>query len=292
MQMTNKFNHDTKIIGVMGHPIKHSYSPLMHNLSFELAGLDYIYLPFDVPTTGLNDALKGMTALGIKGFNITIPHKEKIAQYLTDVSEEANVIGAVNTIVNDNGILHGYNTDVDGIIATLNDYKDRITDSEVSVIGAGGAARSVIYTLIRNFKVRKINIVNRTYEKAESVKEYFSTKMLFDKIKTYELVPPDVTKVFKNSKLIINTSAIGMFPNEDDAPTMIGESFNSKQIVFDVVYNPVKTKFLTLAEEQGATVLDGLTMFVEQGARSYELWTGEKMPVEKIYSTLKTYLEN
>ena len=290
--MTNKFNHDTKIIGVMGHPIKHSYSPLMHNLSFELAGLDYIYLPFDVPTTGLNDALKGMTALGIKGFNITIPHKEKIAQYLTDVSEEANVIGAVNTIVNDNGILHGYNTDVDGIIATLNDYKDIITDSEVSVIGAGGAARSVIYTLIRNFKVRKINIVNRTYEKAESVKEYFSTKMLFDKIKTYELVPPDVTKVFKNSKLIINTSAIGMFPNEDDAPTMIGESFNSKQIVFDVVYNPVKTKFLTLAEEQGATVLDGLTMFVEQGASSYELWTGEKMPVEKIYSTLKTYLEN
>jgi len=292
MQMTNKFNHDTKIIGVMGHPIKHSYSPLMHNLSFELAGLDYIYLPFDVPTTGLNDALKGMTALGIKGFNITIPHKEKISQYLTEVSEEANIIGAVNTVVNDNGILHGYNTDVDGIIATLSDYKDRITDSEVSIIGAGGAARSVIYTLIRNFKVRKINIVNRTYEKAESLKEYFSTKMLFDKIKTFELIPPDVTKVFKNSKLIINTSSIGMFPNEDDAPTMIAGSFNSKQIVFDVVYNPVKTKFLALAEEQGATVLDGLTMFVEQGARSYELWTGEKMPVEKIYSTLKTYLEN
>ena len=292
MQMTNKFNHDTKIIGVMGHPIKHSYSPLMHNLSFELAGLDYIYLPFDVPTTGLSDALKGMTALGIKGFNITIPHKEKISQYLTEISEEASIIGAVNTVVNDNGILHGYNTDVDGIIATLKDYKESITDSEVSIVGAGGAARSVIYTLIRNFKVRKINIVNRTYEKAESLRDYFSTKMLFDKIKTYELVPPDVTKVFKNSKLIINTSAIGMFPNEDDAPTMIGESFNSKQIVFDVVYNPVKTKFLTLAEEQGATVLDGLTMFVEQGARSYELWTGEKMPVEKIYSTLKTYLEN
>ncbi len=292
MQMTNKFNHNTKIIGVIGHPIKHSYSPLMHNLSFELAGLDYIYLPFDVPTTGLSDALKGMTALGIKGFNITIPHKEKISQYLTEISEEASIIGAVNTVVNDNGILHGYNTDVDGIIATLKDYKESITDSEVSIVGAGGAARSVIYTLIRNFKVRKINIVNRTYEKAESLRDYFSTKMLFDKIKTFELIPPDVTKVFKNSKLIINTSSIGMFPNEDDAPTMIARSFNSKQIVFDVVYNPVKTKFLALAEEQGATVLDGLTMFVEQGASSYELWTGEKMPVEKIYSTLKTYLEN
>lgn len=292
MQLYNRFNHNTKIIGVLGHPIKHSISPLMHNLSFELGKLNYIYLPFDVPVSGLKDAVRGMKALNIKGFNITVPLKEKMVDYLSDVSEEAGVIGAVNTVVNENGTLHGYNTDVNGIRATLNEYKDDINDAEVTVIGAGGAARSVIYSLIRYFKISHINLVNRTVQKAESLKDYFSAKMLFDKFKTYELVPPDLVDVFSRSKLIINSSTIGMSPDIDDSATAIQQSFHKDQIVFDVVYNPVRTKFLELAEKQGATVINGLRMLVEQGAKSYELWTGEQMPIEKIYSTLKAYLED
>ncbi|MBI1937613.1 MAG: shikimate dehydrogenase [Ignavibacteriales bacterium] len=289
MQTQNKFNHNTKIVGIIGHPIKHSFSPLMHNISFELSGLNYIYLPFDVPVSSLKDALKGMIALGIKGFNVTLPLKEKILPLLKDASEEANIIGAVNTVVNEDGILRGYNTDVTGIIESLNPYKEELQGSMVTVIGAGGASRSVIYALIRNFKVEHINIVNRTEQIAESLKEYFSTKMLFTHIKSYPLVPPDLVELFQKSKLIVNTTSMGMYPDVDDSASSIPESFHKDQIVFDVVYNPVKTKLLRLAESQGAKIVTGLKMFVEQGARSYELWTGEQMQVDKVYKTLQSY---
>ncbi|MFC2139657.1 shikimate dehydrogenase [Bacteroidota bacterium] len=292
MQTHNKFNHNTKIIGVIGHPIKHSFSPLMFNISFELNGLNYIYLPFDVPAQNLQGAVKGMISLGITGFNITLPHKEKIIQYLSDVSEEASVIGAVNTVVNENGTLHGYNTDVHGVIETLNEYKDDIAGKEVTVIGAGGAARSAVYSLIRHFKIEKINIINRTSQTAESLKEYFSTKMLFNNIKVYELIPPDIVDVMSNSQLIINATAVGMAPEEDDSVTFIDDSFVKYQIVFDIVYNPLRSKLLKIAEAKGAVTLNGLKMFVTQGSKSYELWTGEKMPVEQIYKTLNSYLDS
>ena len=290
MQSQNKFNHSTKIVGVIGHPIKHSYSPLMHNIAFELAGLNYIYLPFDVPASSLKDVFKGMVALGIKGFNVTIPLKEKVLPLLKDVSEEVNIIGAANTIINDDGILRGYNTDVHGIVESLNPFKEELSGASISVIGAGGAARSVIYALIRHFKVGHINIINRTEQTAESMKEYFSTKMLFSEFKALPLMPPDLVATLRDSKLIINTTSMGMFPEVDDSATTIKESFMKGQIVFDVVYNPVKTKLLKLAESQGATIITGLKMFVEQGAKSYELWTGEEMQKEKVYRAIESYL--
>ncbi len=162
MNYFDKLSPNTQVIGVIGHPVKHSLSPLMHNYAFDLAGLDCIYLAFDVPSENLKASLKGMTALGFKGINVTLPHKEKIAQFLDEVSEEANIVGAVNTVVFEANSLHGYNTDVHGITETLNEFKDDINGAEVSVIGGGGAARAVIYALIRNFKVNKINIINRT----------------------------------------------------------------------------------------------------------------------------------
>ena len=290
MQSQNKFNYNTKIIGIIGHPIKHSYSPLMHNIAFELAKKNYIYLPFDVPANSLKDALKGMVALGIKGFNVTTPLKEKILPLLKDVTEEANIVGAVNTITNEDGILHGYNTDVLGVIESLNPFKDEIAGEKISVIGAGGAARSVIYALIRNFKVGHINIINRTEQTAESLKEYFSTKMIYTDFKAFPLMPPDLVGILKDSKLVVNTTSMGMYPDIDDSATTIKESFMKGQIVFDIVYNPVKTKLLKLAESQGATIITGLRMLVEQGAKAYELWCGEKMPVEKVYRALESYL--
>ena len=291
MQFLNKFNHSTQVVGVIGHPIKHSYSPLMHNISFDLLNLNYIYLPFDVTISNLKTALKGMVALGIKGFNVTLPLKEKIGQYLHDISDEASIVGAVNTVVNEGGKLHGYNTDVHGIIETLNPYKEQIAGQAVTVIGAGGAARSVLYALIENFKVDSINIVNRTADKAESLKEYMSTKMLYENIQSYELVPPDLVDIFNNSKLIVNATSIGLYPDVDDSATSIEDSFTKEQIVFDIVYNPLNTKLLQIATKKGALTLNGLKMFVEQGAKSFELWTNEEMPVEKIYHTLKSYLE-
>jgi shikimate dehydrogenase len=129
-------------------------------------------------------------------------------------------------------------------------------------------------------------------EKAESLKEYFNAKMHFEKIKTYELMPPDLVDIFSRSTLIVNATSIGMFPDNDDTPTEISESFNENQIVFDLVYNPAKTKFLTLAENQGAETVDGLTMLVEQGAKSFEIWTGIEMPKDKILSALQSAIDN
>ncbi|MBA4317276.1 MAG: shikimate dehydrogenase [Flavobacterium sp.] len=290
MQHQNKFNSNTQIIGVIGHPIKHSFSPLMHNISFDLLDMNYIYLPFDVPASNLKDALKGMLALGIKGLNVTLPHKEKILQHLKEISEEANIIGAVNTVVNEDGVLHGYNTDVTGIVETLLPFKDEIAGSTVSVIGAGGSARSTIYALIRYFKAERINIINRTEQTAESLKEYFITKMLFNEIHSYELVPPDLIEIFRDSKLIINATSVGMNPEIDDSPTTIPESFTKGQVVFDLIYTPLQTKFLKLAASQGAITLNGLRLLVEQGSKAFELWTGQKMPIEQVHKALVSYL--
>ena len=154
-----EINHNTKIVGLIGHPIKHSRSPILHNYAFNKAELDYVYLPFDIASTNLKDALKGMVALSVKGFNVTVPHKERIVEYLDELSDGAKIVNAVNTVVIDNGKLHGYNTDVYGIIQTLEPFREEIAGKTVSVFGAGGAARAVIYALINNFNVYNSNII-------------------------------------------------------------------------------------------------------------------------------------
>ena len=291
MNFIENIDHSTKIVGVIGHPIKHSLSPKMHNLTFQMEGLNYIYLPFDVPSSSVGDSLKSMSVLGIRGFNVTIPHKEKIIQFMDHVSEEASTVGAVNTIVNEGNQLFGYNTDVNGIVESLTPYKEEIANSIVSVIGAGGAARSVLYALIRHFKVNKINIINRTEERTESIKDHFIDKMRFENINTHELMAKENLAQFQESKLIINTTSIGMAPNIDDTPTEIKESFNSSQIVFDLVYNPIKTKFIQIAESQGAEVINGLKMFVVQGAKSFELWTGKQMDTKLMQDELSKVIK-
>jgi len=290
--MKDSFHINTKVLGLIGHPIKHSYSPFIHNIAIELKKLDYIYLPFDVPAANLRNAVKGMNALGIKGFNVTIPHKESIIQYLSNLSEEASIIGSVNTVTNDLGKLTGYNTDVNGVVETLIPYKDEITGSQVCVVGAGGGSRAVIYALIRHFKPAKIFLINRTEGRAELLKNYFNAKMKFDGFKTRELFPPDLVEVFRDSKLIINATPVGMFPENDDSITRLENSFVKEQIIFDLVYNPPKTKLLQLAEKKGAIALDGLKMLVHQAAKAFEIWTGEQVPVEELQRSLELYISD
>lgn len=283
---------NTKLLALIGHPIKQSYSPFIHNAAFEIKKLDYLYLPFDITKSNLKSAIKGLMLLGVRGFNVTIPHKENILDLLNNVSDEASIVGAVNTVVNEHGELNGYNTDVYGVTENLMPYKKEISGSTVSVVGAGGAARAVIYSLIKNFKPKKIFIINRNEPKAEALKTYFGDKMKFDSIKTKELFPPDIVDVFKDSALIVNATSVGMYPENDDSITSLGNSFKKGQVVFDVVYNPVNTKLLQLAQKEGATTLDGLSMLVYQAAKSYELWTGEEMPVEQVKTSLKHFIEN
>jgi shikimate dehydrogenase len=252
--------------------------------------LDYIYLPFDVPAENLKSAVNGVLSLGLKGLNVTLPHKEKIIKYLDELSEEASIIGAVNTVVNDHGKLMGYNTDAFGILETLLPYKDKISGGKVTVIGAGGSARAVIYTLLRHFKPEEINIINRTHQRADTLINDFSLKMRYDSFHSFELFPPDNVETLMNSTLIVNATTMGMYPEVDDTITDIEESFNEEQIVFDLIYNPTKTKFLKMAEMQGAKVVGGLKMLISQAAKSFELWTGIEMPVTEIAKKLEGYI--
>lgn len=290
MNFIESIDYNTKIVGIIGHPIKHSFSPRMHNLTFQMQKLNYIYIPFDVPNSNLVEALKSINVLGIRGLNVTLPHKERIIQYMDHVSEEASIVGAVNTVVNEGSQLFGYNTDINGIIETLNPYKEKISKNTVTVIGAGGAARGVLYSLIRHFNVERINLINRTEERAESIKDYFKDKMRFDEIYTYELMAKENVPIYQSSQLIVNTTSVGMFPNIDETPTDIVDSFKSSHIVFDLIYNPLKTKFLEMAESQGSTIINGLKMFVVQGAKSFELWTGSTMDTEKIINDINNHL--
>ncbi len=290
--MKDTFHLSTQVLGLLGHPIKHTYSPFIHNMAIDLLGLDYIYLPFDVPQSNLRNALRGIVALGIKGFNVTIPHKEAMVGYVNSLSEEAGIIGSVNTVVNEMGKLVGYNTDVTGVIETLNPFKDEIANNEVTVVGAGGACRAVIYSLIRNFKPSQINIVNRTEQRADSLKNYFYEKMKYENFKTFELFPPDLVEVFRNSKLIVNATSVGMFPEIEDTIINLNNAFGKDQIVFDLVYNPPQTQLLKIAAGEGARIINGINMLVHQGAKSFELWTGEKMSTEKISQALTLYIDN
>lgn len=283
---------NTQLIGLIGHPIKHSYSPYIQNYALEEMGIDCIYLPFDVVSENLKSSVNSVLALGLKGLNVTLPHKEKIIKYLDELSEEASIIGAVNTVVNDHGKLIGYNTDAHGIVETLLPFKDKITGTKVTVIGAGGSARAVIYTLLRYFKPEEINIINRTHQRADTLMNYFSLKMRYDSFHTFELFPPDNAETLKNSSLIINATTIGMFPDIEDTITDIEDSFNEDQIVFDLIYNPTKTKFLQMAEEQGAKVIGGMTMLISQAAKSFQLWTGVEMPTADITKKLEKFISD
>jgi len=288
--MQNSFYANTELIGLIGYPIKQSFSPFIHNVAAELTGTKLIYMPFEVHSSNLKNAVRGMVALGLKGFNVTVPHKVKVVDYINKLSEEATVIGSVNTVINEQGKLIGYNTDVNGIIESLSPYKSQVSGNEVCIIGAGGSARAVIYTLIRNFKPKKIYVVNRTEQHSEAVKQHFKSKMKFDGIITKELHHPDLINVLNNCSLIVNSTPVGMYPATDDSVLSTPDVFVKDQVVFDLVYNPVKTKFLQLAESKGAVAINGLTMLVQQAAKSFTLWTGTEFPIEKVYKSLLLYV--
>jgi len=287
--MQNSFFSNTELIGLIGFPIKQSYSPFIHNVAAELTGTKIIYLPFEVHSTNLKNAVKGTVALGLKGFNVTVPHKVKVVEHLNKLSEEAAIIGSVNTVVNELGKLIGYNTDVNGIIESLNPYKSQINGNDVCIIGSGGSARAVIFTLIRNYKPKSIYLVNRTEQHSYSLKQHFRSKMRFDGIVTKELQQPDLLGLMNNCALIVNSTPVGMFPGIDDSVLTNSDAFVKDQVVFDLVYNPVKTKFLQLAEGKGAITINGLNMLVHQASKSFNLWTGVEFPTEKVYKSLLLY---
>ncbi|KRF49790.1 shikimate dehydrogenase [Bacillus sp. Soil745] len=257
-----------KIYGVMGDPIAHSMSPDIHNDAFEKENIEAVYHHFHVTKEGLNDAVKGMKALGIEGFNITIPHKTSIIPFLDEVDELALAIGAVNTVVNKNGRFIGYNTDGKGFFKSLCDeISGDIKAKKTLVIGAGGAARAIYFTLVKE-GVKQVDIANRTNERAAQL----VSDCPYDKVsKALSII--EAEESLSQYDLIIQTTSSGMSPELDHSPLKV-DQLKTGAIVSDIIYNPLQTKLLREAGEKGAETQNGLGMFINQAALAFEIWTG------------------
>lgn len=257
-----------KIYGVMGDPIAHSMSPDIHNDAFEKEKIEAVYHHFHVTKEGLNDAVKGMKALGIEGFNITIPHKTSIIPFLDEVDELALAIGAVNTVVNKNGRFIGYNTDGKGFFKSLCDeISGDIKANKTLVIGAGGAARAIYFTLVKE-GVKQVDIANRTKERAAQL----VSDCPYDKVsKALSII--EAEESLSQYDLIIQTTSSGMSPELDHSPLKV-DQLKTGAIVSDIIYNPLQTKLLREAGEKGAETQNGLGMFINQAALAFEIWTG------------------
>ena len=273
MPNRNLINSETKILGVIGHPISHSMSPIMHNTALQDLNLNYIYLAFDIKPENLRGAVNSIRALNIKGVNITIPHKEKIIQYLDELDSLSKKIEAVNTIKNENGKLIGKNTDVQGARTALIESGFKLKNKKVIIIGAGGAAKAVSYSL--GEELEQLLIFNRTKSRAIQLAKNLAEKVNL-KVTGKELEEGLLKKEIQTTDLLINTTPIGMYPNINASPIPL-ELIHDQLFVFDIIYNPLETKMIKYAKEIGCKFLGGLEMFVNQGALAFEWWT-EKVP--------------
>jgi shikimate dehydrogenase len=264
----------TKICLIIGNPVEHSLSPLMHNVAYEAVGLEekFVYLARTIPVENIKNIIDAVRTLGIVGLTCTVPHKIEVIPYLDEIDPTARKIGAVNSIVNTNGILKGFNTDWMGAITPLKEKMD-LSKKNVLVIGAGGAARAVVYGLIKEGV--KVTVTNRTLSKAVELAAEYECKST-DKIDK---------EIIAQQHVIINTTSVGMHPHEGISPLPM-DGVHKGQVVMDIVYAPYETEFLIQGKKRGATIIHGTEMLLYQGTAQFELYTGVKAPVEVMRKTL------
>ena len=280
----------TRIYAVIGHPVAHSISPEMQNAAMEALGMDGCYIAFDVPSDKLAGAIEAIRALNIGGVNVTIPHKKAVIPLLDSVSEEARVVGAVNTIRNVDGVLTGFNTDVDGFIRAVRSVTGWSELPEKAIIfGAGGAARAVAYALGREQSVREVVILNRTVERAEAL-AHDMVKISAKKFSWGGLTPDSLRRELSEGKFLINTTSLGMFPDVEGSPIEDESLIPEGIFLYDCVYNPPKTRLMEMVRRRGGRASSGLDMLVFQGARALEIWTGLVPPVDVMREALKKNL--
>lgn len=279
-----------KLFGVIGHPIAHSLSPLMYNTAFEALGLHCSMQALDIGPESLHDAIQSFRALGFGGVSVTLPHKERILSFLDDIEEEARVIGAVNTIQFLEGKAIGYNTDVYGFKQSLEPYRSKIDGSIFAVLGAGGAARAVVYVLLKHYRSSQIVIVSRSLTRSRDLIEHFKD-IDEHKLTVINVEDPGLLSLLGSAKLIVNATPVGMHPRWHEIP-IPPEYLDRDHVVFDLVYRPLKTKLLAGAEQRGATPISGMEMLLQQGSRAFEIWTGLQMDVEAVRATVLAFLQN
>jgi shikimate dehydrogenase len=253
----------------------------MHNTAFTHLGLGYAYLTFDTKEDNLADVMKAMRVLNVAGFNVTMPNKQNVIPLLDEVSPEAQWIGAVNTVLNDNGKLIGYNTDGKGYVQSLREAGIAFEGKKLVVVGAGGAGRAVAIQLAVD-GAGEIVILNRSLDEAEEIFNVIESKIPTCKANALELNEENLKDVLKDADILINATSLGMTPHEDKSIITDPSVLRRELIVSDVVYKPAKTKLLKMAEAAGCRTINGFGMMIWQGAMAFKIWTGEDMPVDLV----------
>lgn len=282
-------NGRTEIYGVIGYPVRHTMSPLMQNSAFKALGINARYLPFEVLPENLKSAVEGLVAVGVKGFNVTIPHKQNIIKFLDKLDAPAKFLGAVNTVKIEGKKLIGFNTDGAGFIDSIKfDVKTSLKDKNIFIFGAGGASRAISFSLAGE-KVKRIVFADIDRKKGKLLAEALSKKtgveaiaVNSDKIAVRELI--------LNSDILINASPSGM--HKSDAELIDAEWLRKNLIVYDIIYNPSETKLLKAAKLRGLRAFNGINMLLRQGARSFEIWRGVRPPVAMMKKALINGLRN
>lgn len=271
----------TKIYGLLGHPLEHTASPAIHNAAFKALGVNAVYLVFDVEPTLLDDAVRGFKAIGISGFNVTIPYKERIVPLLDRIERSAEEVGAVNTVQIERGALVGFNTDLKGFIAPLKELNLRFDELNALILGAGGAAKACVKALMAA-KCKAITVLNRSEGRAAMLAQQYASA----NIRVGQLTEHSLEEALGKVDIVINATPVGMYPNVDSS-IIPKRLLRSDLIVYDLVYRPVETKLIREAKEVGATTILGYRMLLEQAAESFRIWTGMEPPKEVMLEALK-----
>jgi len=283
--MEKRISGHTGLLALIGSPVGHSGSPAMYNYSFEKLGLDYAYVAFDIKVEEVAAAIAAMKTFKMRGFNVTMPCKIEAAKYMDVLSPAAQIIGAVNTIVNDGGALTGHITDGEGFVNNLKDHGVEVKDKKITIIGGGGAATAIYVQCaidgakeISIFKRQDANLM-RTLEIVEKVRIYAPEC----EINVYDTA--DVAKMtaeILDSDILVNGTIVGMTPMDEESPVKDNSAFHKDLVVCDIVYNPLETKLLREAKEAGCRCVGGKGMLLWQGVSAFKLFTGMDMPVEEV----------
>lgn len=286
--MAERITGHTELIGLMAYPIRHSSSPAMHNEAFAYLGLDYAYLAFEVDNSTLEDAVKGLRALKLVGSNVSMPNKTVVHKYLDELSPAAELCGAVNTIVNENGKLTGHITDGIGYMQSLKDYDIDVIGKKMTIAGAGGAATAIeIQAALDGVKEMSIfNIKDKFWDNAVETVEKINTRTNC-KATLYDLADLEtLRREINDSYLFANATGVGMKPLEGKAVIPDTSFLRPDLIVTDTVYSPAETELLKMAKEVGCKRMNGFGMMLFQGAAAFKLWTGKEMPIEHMKEVL------
>ena len=281
----------TKLLGVIGEPIEHSLSPVMHNAAIAHLNKNYVYFPFLLKKQDLKTAIAGFEAIDLVGFNVTIPHKQNIIPFLSHISAESRLVGAVNTVWRTESGWCGTNTDVEGFLAPLKNIKRDWSNMSAIVLGNGGAARAVVVGLSQ-LGCREICVFGRDMDKLRSFQTNWQDSRIKEVIKIGKM--EELEGGVLRQEICINCTPVGMYPHTDYSPVSaeIIAKFPANSIFYDLIYNPRPTKFLKTAKENGAIAIDGLEMLVQQGAAGLKIWLQqEDVPVDIMRRSLLDYLE-